>query len=131
LNESLDSNQAFLTKIKEAISQKNSQLADKTFKSSTSTAKSSVNVPVKSDVVAEKSTKIIEAVVDPSDVIPVLMFACNRVTVNLALDSLLKARKDPKKFPIIVSQVTYVLKVPENEPLQKCVAIFNPCQLMF
>jgi alpha-1,3-mannosyl-glycoprotein beta-1,2-N-acetylglucosaminyltransferase len=42
---------------------------------------------------------------DMSDVIPVLMFACNRVTVNKALDSLLRARKDPEKFPIIVSQV--------------------------
>lgn len=37
-------------------------------------------------------------------VIPVLMFACNRVTVNKALDSLLHYRKDKEKFPIIVSQ---------------------------
>ena len=44
--------------------------------------------------------------IDQSEVIPVLMFACNRVTVNIALESLLKARKDPEKFPIIVSQVT-------------------------
>ncbi len=38
-------------------------------------------------------------------VIPVLMFACNRVTVNKAIDNLLKLRKDKDKFPIIVSQV--------------------------
>jgi hypothetical protein len=38
-------------------------------------------------------------------VIPVLMFACNRVTVNRALDNLLKIRKDAAKFPVIVSQV--------------------------
>jgi hypothetical protein len=38
-------------------------------------------------------------------VIPVLMFACNRVTVNRALDNLLKIRKDAEKFPVIVSQV--------------------------
>jgi len=37
-------------------------------------------------------------------VIPVLMFACNRVTVAKALDSLLSYRTDPAKFPIIVSQ---------------------------
>jgi hypothetical protein len=38
-------------------------------------------------------------------VIPVLMFACNRVTVTKALDLLLEYRTDPIKFPIIVSQV--------------------------
>jgi len=37
-------------------------------------------------------------------VIAVLMFACNRVTVSKALDSLLAYRKDKAKFPIIVSQ---------------------------
>ena len=34
-------------------------------------------------------------------VIAVLMFACNRVTVSKALDSLLAYRKDKAKFPII------------------------------
>ena len=34
-------------------------------------------------------------------VIAVLMFACNRVTVTKALDSLLTYRKDKAKFPII------------------------------
>ena len=42
-------------------------------------------------------------------VIPVLMFACNRVTVAKALDSLLSYRTDPVKFPIIVSQVRILL----------------------
>jgi len=37
-------------------------------------------------------------------VIAVLMFACNRVTVRKALDSLLAYRKDKIKFPIVVSQ---------------------------
>ena len=37
-------------------------------------------------------------------VIAVLMFACNRVTVSKALDSLLKIRTNKSKFPIIVSQ---------------------------
>ena len=39
-------------------------------------------------------------------VIAVLMFACNRVTVRKALDSLLAYRKDKVKFPIVVSQVS-------------------------
>jgi hypothetical protein len=55
--------------------------------------------------VVEVHDKEVAAVDDLSAVIPVLMFACNRVTVNIALDSLLKARKDSIKFPIIVSQV--------------------------
>ena len=111
LNESLEANQLFLAKIKEAVEQR---LSDKAFSSptsssSTSAAKSSekgkpIDGPVKSEPVLEKTSKVSEAV-DQNEVIPVVMFACNRVTVNLALDSLLKARKDPKKFPIIVSQV--------------------------
>ena len=114
LNESLEANQLFLAKIKEAVEQR---LSDKAFSSptssssssSTSAAKSSekgkpIDGPVKSESVSEKTSKVSEAV-DQNEVIPVVMFACNRVTVNLALDSLLKARKDPKKFPIIVSQV--------------------------
>lgn len=38
--------------------------------------------------------------------IPVLVFACNRITVTKCLDSLLQYRPDPDHFPIIVSQVT-------------------------
>lgn len=41
--------------------------------------------------------------------IPVLVFACNRITVTRCLDSLLQHRPDPDHFPIIVSQVRYVL----------------------
>ena len=44
-------------------------------------------------------------------VIPILMFACNRVSVTKAIDPLLKYRGDDParkaKFPIIVSQVSY------------------------
>ncbi len=46
-----------------------------------------------------------EGVVKDSDKIAVLMFACNRPNVSRALDSLLKHRKDPHQFPVIVSQV--------------------------
>lgn len=45
--------------------------------------------------------------IDPHDVMPVLMFACNRITVTKALDLVLKYRTNRQKFPIIVSQVTY------------------------
>ena len=43
--------------------------------------------------------------IEENVVIPVLMFACNRVTVSKALEALLSIRKDKQKFPIIVSQV--------------------------
>ncbi|XP_019868567.1 alpha-1,3-mannosyl-glycoprotein 2-beta-N-acetylglucosaminyltransferase [Aethina tumida] len=36
--------------------------------------------------------------------IPVLVFACNRITITRCLDRLLKYRPDPDKFPIIVSE---------------------------
>ena len=47
-------------------------------------------------------------VAPPQDdvVMPVLMFACNRVTVSKAVDLILKYRGgNRKKFPLIVSQV--------------------------
>lgn len=37
--------------------------------------------------------------------IPILVFACNRITVTRCLDNLLLHRPDPDQFPIIVSQV--------------------------
>lgn len=41
--------------------------------------------------------------------IPVLVFACNRVTVTRCLDNLIRYRPDPDRFPIIVSQVSFSL----------------------
>lgn len=38
--------------------------------------------------------------------LPVLVFACNRITVSRCLDKLILYRPDPHKFPIIVSQVS-------------------------
>lgn len=38
-------------------------------------------------------------------VIPVLVIACNRVSVNRCLDQLIQYRPNPDQFPIIVSQV--------------------------
>ena len=63
---------------------------------------------VKKEVATEKTTekpKVVE-----NAVIPILMFACNRVSVTKAIDPLLKYRGDDParkaKFPIIVSQVS-------------------------
>jgi alpha-1,3-mannosyl-glycoprotein beta-1,2-N-acetylglucosaminyltransferase len=54
---------------------------------------------------AEKEQKPAAAEVVPKEeVMPVLMFACNRPTVSKALDSLLACRKSKAKFPVIVSQ---------------------------
>lgn len=41
--------------------------------------------------------------------IPVLVFACNRVTINKCLDRLIQYRPDPDQFPIIVSQVIIIM----------------------
>lgn len=38
-------------------------------------------------------------------VIPVIVFACNRISISRSLDSLIKYRPDREQFPIIVSQV--------------------------
>lgn len=43
-------------------------------------------------------------------VIPVLVFACNRVSVSRCLDQLIQYRPNPDQFPIIVSQVSSVLE---------------------
>lgn len=40
-------------------------------------------------------------------VIPVVVFACNRVSVKRNLDELIKYRPNAEQFPIIVSQVTF------------------------
>ncbi|KAK3095030.1 hypothetical protein FSP39_009364 [Pinctada imbricata] len=46
-----------------------------------------------------------KANIDPATVkLPILMIACDRVTVSRSLDLLLKHRKDAERFPIIVSQ---------------------------
>lgn len=39
-------------------------------------------------------------------IIPVLVFACNRVSVSRCLNQLIKYRPNPDQFPIIVSQVS-------------------------
>lgn len=38
-------------------------------------------------------------------IIPVLVFACNRISVSRCLDQLIQYRPNPDQFPIIVSQV--------------------------
>lgn len=41
-------------------------------------------------------------------VIPVLVFACNRISVRHCLDNLIEYRPNVDQFPIIVSQVSYI-----------------------
>lgn len=41
-------------------------------------------------------------------VIPVIVFACNRVSVSRSLDLLIKYRPNREQFPIIVSQVCII-----------------------
>ncbi len=95
LKESLSENSAFLKQVQDIL------LSNK--KASKDTLKIKAKDVVK-DVVDKKKSAIKEKE-DFSNVIPVLMFACNRVTISKSLDNLLKIRTDEKKFPIIVSQV--------------------------
>ena len=93
LKESLAENSAFLKQVQDIL------LSNK--KPSKDTLKDKAkDLVVGDDVDRKKAIKE-----DFSNVIPVLMFACNRVTISKSLDNLLKIRKDEKKFPIIVSQV--------------------------
>merc|ERR1711976_978144 len=89
LKQTSDENSQLLQVLREAV--KESQKQEK---------HNNVEVPAKEPNAAPPVAWSLEANV----VIPVLMFACNRVTVAKALDSLLQIRKDKHKFPIIVSQ---------------------------
>ncbi|GFS10954.1 alpha-1,3-mannosyl-glycoprotein 2-beta-N-acetylglucosaminyltransferase [Elysia marginata] len=57
------------------------------------------------------------------NVLPVLMIACDRTTVNRALDKLIEYRPSASKFPIIVSQDCG--HAPTAEVIQKYVASHN------
>ncbi|KAL1456426.1 hypothetical protein WDU94_001157 [Cyamophila willieti] len=71
--------------------------------------------------------KTIKIVIDgekfdyPTNAIPVIVLACNRVTVSICLDSLIKYRPSIARFPIIVSQdgdhqeTTKVIQSYQNE----------------
>ena len=91
LKQHIDQNNAFLQHLQSSLAKKRA-VETKAGKSPVVESSKDKSV-IRSQGVAEKV------------VIPVLMFACNRVTVSKALDSLLKIRKDKEKFPIIVSQV--------------------------
>jgi hypothetical protein len=96
LKENIDQNGAFLRQLQEILLQsRNSNSKPKSDKISSKTKEEKISL---TDAEIKTDEKI---------VIPVLMFACNRVTINRALDNLLKIRKDKDKFPIIVSQVNH------------------------
>jgi alpha-1,3-mannosyl-glycoprotein beta-1,2-N-acetylglucosaminyltransferase len=96
LKENIDQNGAFLRQLQEILLQsRNSNSKPKSDKISSKTKEE------------KNSLTDAEIKTDEKIVIPVLMFACNRVTINRALDNLLKIRKDKDKFPIIVSQVNH------------------------
>ena len=109
LKRTSDENSALLQALREAVKEKSLRLTNNNDK----TTEKIVKIKVAD---AEKEIPMPEEMLNPnkiskSDVaIAILMFACNRITVSKALDSLLAYRKDDVKFPIIVSQVkTYQL----------------------
>lgn len=58
-------------------------------------------------------------------VIPVIVFACNRVSISRNLDALIKYRPSREQFPIIVSQVIISLtKVQKQHYLFNCNRFF-------
>lgn len=57
-------------------------------------------------------------------VIPVLVFACNRVSIRNCLDNLIEYRPNVFQFPIIVSQVSIILRPFFLFYLPNCIIIF-------
>nr|XP_046274002.1 alpha-1,3-mannosyl-glycoprotein 2-beta-N-acetylglucosaminyltransferase b [Scatophagus argus]XP_046274003.1 alpha-1,3-mannosyl-glycoprotein 2-beta-N-acetylglucosaminyltransferase b [Scatophagus argus] len=51
-----------------------------------------------------KNNKLLTSVGSPQIVIPILVIACDRVTVKRSLDRLMQYRPSPELYPIIVSQ---------------------------
>lgn len=47
-------------------------------------------------------------------IIPVLVFACNRISINKCLDNLIEYRPNSHQFPIIVSQVIILYLICSN-----------------
>lgn len=68
--------------------------------------KSSSNVVAEQNIVFPQRNKEYKGTI-----IPVLVFACNRVSVSRCLDQLIQYRPNPDQFPIIVSQVRNILVV--------------------
>ncbi|XP_068566894.1 alpha-1,3-mannosyl-glycoprotein 2-beta-N-acetylglucosaminyltransferase b [Cebidichthys violaceus] len=59
-------------------------------------------IDIKEDIA--ESNKLATSVASPEVVIPVLVIACDRVTVKRSLDRLIQYRPSPALYPIIVSQ---------------------------
>ena len=102
LNENID---RFSIRLKQQIQDSDKLLLE--LQEIVATRRKTEKVPakVKDEVITTKFT-----LENPDDtVIPILMFACNRVTVSKAIEPLLQYRGDnparKSKFPIIVSQV--------------------------
>lgn len=55
-------------------------------------------------------------------VIPILVFACNRISVRNCLDNLIEYRPNANQFPIIVSQVSYRHVMNIRVPCYYCVS---------
>lgn len=52
-------------------------------------------------------------------IIPVIVFACNRISVRNCLDDLVQYRPSAEQFPIIVSQVSYWIEFRKNKGNKK------------
>merc|ERR1712018_222071 len=98
LKRTSDENSALLQTLRDFVK-------NKTLHSNSKQIKPIVKVPdAKNDIPMPEEILDHNKISKRDAVIAILMFACNRITVSKALDSLLDYRKDDVKFPIIVSQ---------------------------
>ena len=112
LKQSADENNVLLEALRQAVKESRENKKRKIADDNSNNDKGQQAKSREIEVLEIKSDVHKEVVVDHDSnsassnvVIAVLMFACNRVTVRKALDSLLAYRKDKIKFPIVVSQV--------------------------
>lgn len=72
------------------------------------TVHSAADDPTQVDAMLKQMTKEMLPKIDfKGPVIPILVFACNRISVRNCLDNLIQYRPNANQFPIIVSQVSY------------------------
>ena len=112
LKQSADENNVLLEALRQAVKEsrenKKRKIADDNSNNDKGQQAKSREIAVK-EIISDVHKEVVDHDSNSASsnvVIAVLMFACNRVTVRKALDSLLAYRKDKIKFPIVVSQVS-------------------------
>lgn len=100
--------QGQVTRLGEKHVEENVIFADESLKNAIDkTVYSVADNPAQVDAQLKQLTKEMLSTIDfKGPVIPILVFACNRISVRNCLDNLIQYRPNAKQFPIIVSQVS-------------------------